>query len=172
MIIKAEMKHIPAIAAIYEAVHDREEAGMSTIGWIRGIYPTRATAEAAYRREDLYVQTDGERVVGAAVINQIQPEAYAVGNWTCPAEAHEVLVLHTLVIDPAYAGHGYGRAFVQYYECLAREQGMRVLRIDTNARNLTARGMYAHLGYHEAGIVPCEFNGIPDVSLVLLEKVL
>lgn len=42
--------------------------------------------------------------------------------------------------------------------------------MDTNAKNLRARAMYAALGYREAGIVPCVFNGIPDVMLVHLEK--
>ncbi|MBQ0018882.1 MAG: hypothetical protein KBS63_06770 [Clostridiales bacterium] len=45
-----------------------------------------------------------------------------------------------------------------------------VLRIDTNARNRTARKMYASLGFREADIVPTVFNGIPGVDLVLLEK--
>ena len=42
--------------------------------------------------------------------------------------------------------------------------------MDTNARNKTARKLYAGLGYWEAGIMPCVFNGIPDVQLVCLEK--
>ena len=40
----------------------------------------------------------------------------------------------------------------------------------SNARNVAARGLYKKLGYKEIGIVPTEFNGIPDVQLVLLEK--
>ena len=44
--------------------------------------------------------------------------------------------------------------------------------MDTNARNLAARRLYKHLGYLEAGIVSCVFNGIPDVQLVCLEKLL
>ena len=42
--------------------------------------------------------------------------------------------------------------------------------MDTNARNVAARGLYKKLGYKGIGIVPTEFNGIPDVQLVLLEK--
>ena len=42
--------------------------------------------------------------------------------------------------------------------------------MDTNAKNAAARRLYSRLGYREAGIVPCVFNGIPDVRLVCLEK--
>ena len=53
---------------------------------------------------------------------------------------------------------------------LARENGCTVLRMDTNAKNAAARRLYQKLGYAESDIVPCIFNGIPNVQLVLLEK--
>ena len=52
----------------------------------------------------------------------------------------------------------------------ARKNGCICLRIDTNEKNENARRLYAKLGYREAGIVPCVFNGIPGVNLVCLEK--
>ena len=42
--------------------------------------------------------------------------------------------------------------------------------IPANARNVSARRLYARLGYREVDIVPGEFNGIPDVQLVCMEK--
>ena len=30
--------------------------------------------------------------------------------------------------------------------------------------------MYAKHGYIESGVIPCEFNGIPGVNLVCMEK--
>ena len=44
--------------------------------------------------------------------------------------------------------------------------------MDTNARKAGARSLYKRLGYREIGILPCEFNGIPGVNLVMLEKTL
>ena len=82
------------------------------------------------------------------------------------------MVLHTLVISPKAARRGCGRAFVEFYERYALENGCKFLRMDTNARNLGARAMYQKLGYAEVDTVPCEFNGIPNVQLVLLEKYL
>ena len=57
-----------------------------------------------------------------------------------------------------------------FFESLAAEKGATELRMDTNARNARARALYARLGYREVGTVPCTFQGLPDVSLVLLEK--
>ncbi len=114
-------------------------------------------------------EENGDAVVGAAIINPLQPPSYAGAPWACAAPEDDILVLHTLVIDPA-AGKGLGRAFVDFYERTAKSQGCRALRMDTNARNLRARALYKKLGYTEIAVVPCTENGIPDVQLVLPEK--
>ena len=167
---KATAKDISAIAEIYENIHTEEEAGRTSIGWIRGIYPTQATAEAALLREDLFVAEEQPKILGAAIINQQQVDVYADGNWEYPAPDSEVMVLHTLVIDPKAMGNGYGPQFVKFYEDYALSQNCCYLRMDTNARNARARALYKKLGYREIGTVPCVFNGIPGVPLVLLEK--
>ena len=44
---KALASDLDAVAAIYDRVHDAQDSGQLTTGWIRGVYPTRATAQAA-----------------------------------------------------------------------------------------------------------------------------
>ena len=73
---KAQKADIDSIEKIYDRIHDSEEQGLSTIGWIRGVYPTRKTAEAALERGDLFVMLDDGNVVAAAVINQTQVYEY------------------------------------------------------------------------------------------------
>ncbi len=80
------------------------------------------------------------------------------------------MVLHTLTVDPLIKGHGYGRKFVEYYENYAKERGCYYLRMDTQSKNMAARKFYEKLGFKEPGITYCNFNGIPDVELVCLEK--
>lgn len=170
MFRKATAADIDKIAALYEKIYGEEEAGRSSTGWLRGVYPTRQTAQAAVALGDMFVDERDGCILSCGRINREQVDVYAQVPWQQEAGAEEVMVLHTLVVDPAVKGKGLGSVFVDFYEKYALENGCPCLRIDTNERNLRARALYKRLGYREAAIMPCEFNGIPGVGLVCLEK--
>ena len=170
LIRKAIENDAQAVAFIYEEIHTEEENGRAVIGWSRNVYPTLQTALSAVERGDLFVMEHGGEIVGTAIINQQQVDVYENARWQADAPSEEVMVLHTLVISPKAAAKGLGTRFVKFYEQYALEHGCAYLRMDTNARNLRARALYQKLGYREADIVPCVFNGLKDVQLVLLEK--
>lgn len=123
---KATEADIPAVTAIYDALLDREEQGLLTTGWTRGVYPTEQTARDSLAVGTLYVLEDGGRVTAAAKIDQSQMAQYTQCHWQHDAPSEQVLVLHTLVVDPAVKGKGYGTAFVAFYERLARDTGRRI----------------------------------------------
>lgn len=167
---KGTRADIPGIAAIYDRILEEEEAGLASVGWVRGVYPTEGAALEALEAGELFVMTEDGALAAAARINRIQVPVYSQIPWRWQAPAERVMVLHTLVVDPLQKGRGHGAAFVDFYERYAREQGCPCLRMDTNEKNTAARALYARLGYREAGTVPCVFNGIPGVRLVCLEK--
>ena len=164
------MNDLDRIEEIYSEIHREIEAGRASIGWIRGIYPVRATAEDSIRRRDMFVMEEEGKIVAAARINQYQGPEYDRAGWSFDADPDEVMVMHTLVVHPQEKGRGFGSAFAAFYEDYARSQGCTALRIDTNAINAVARSLYKKLGYREACIVPTDFNGIPGVNLVCLDK--
>lgn len=172
MIRKADYQDIDSVASIYQRILSMD----TDIGWLPNVYPVRSTALEALDRGELYVyQTQStmeknKEILAAMILNQTQVDAYAQGSWHYPARDSEVMVMHTLVVDPSHFGKGIATEMVAFYESFASEHDCSVLRIDTNAINKPARAMYRKLGYQEAGIVPCIFNGIPGVNLVLLEK--
>lgn len=171
MFRKATQADIDAIAALYERIHDEEEAGRSSTGWQRGVYPVRAVAEEAAALGDMFVWEEEGRLLACGRLNREQVDgAYEMVDWQYPAAPEQVMVLHTLVVDPVEKGRGLGSRFVQFYEDYARQQGCPCLRLDTNERNLRARALYARHGYREAATVPCVFNSIPGVGLVCMEK--
>lgn len=172
MFRKATPDDIDQITEIYNKTHTEEEAGRTTIGWVRSIYPTRKTAEDSICKGDMFVEEVNGQVVAAAKINQEQVPEYIEAKWEHDVPDEQVMVLHTLVVSPEQKGKGYGPAFVAFYEKYALEHGCHYLRMDTNERNRAARALYKKLGYKEVSIVPCIFNGIEGVRLVCLEKAL
>ena len=168
---KAVRSDIPQVAAIYDRILTEEEQGRAATGWVRGVYPTEKTARDALEAGALFVLERDGAVAAAAKIDRNQVPEYANVSWRYPDVPPErVMVLHTLAVDPVFAGKGCGTQFVAFYEKYARENSCPYLRMDTNTKNTAARRLYARLGYREAGIVSCVFNGIPNVRLVCLEK--
>lgn len=170
MFRKATEADIDRIAEIYGEIHTEEEAGRTTTGWIRSVYPTRETAETAVALGDMFVEEDEGALIACGRINREQVDVYARVPWEHKADDSQVMVLHTLVVAPAAKGRGYGSEFVAFYERYALENDCPILRIDTNERNTAARTLYNKLGYREAAVMPCVFNGIPGVGLVCMEK--
>ena len=170
IIRKSTFDDIEKVSNIYINIHYEESMGKTTTGWLKGIYPVYDTAKAAFERGDLFVAENDGRVVAAAIINKIQGEVYEKACWEYDTAPENVMVLHTLVVDPCCSKSGIGTEMVAFYEKYALENNCPELRMDTNARNTVARKLYKKLGYKEVSIVPCVFNGIPGVQLVCLEK--
>ncbi|MBR2502828.1 MAG: GNAT family N-acetyltransferase [Oscillospiraceae bacterium] len=170
IIRKATAADIDAVAKIYEEIHSEEALGKVTTGWLKGIYPVKSTAQNALEKDWLFVAEENGEILSAAIINKYQGPIYEEAIWEFEADEEEVMVLHTLVVSPSSKQQGIGTKMVAFYEQYAAENGCHELRMDTNARNTIARKLYKKLGYKEVSIVPCVFNGIPDVNLVCLEK--
>ena len=165
-------KDIDAVATIYEKIHIAEENGIATIGWKRGVYPEKETALNALCRDDLFVIEENNRIVGSAILNKIQVDVYAKADWQYKANSSEVMVMHTLAVDPEMKHRGYGKSLIRFYEDYALKNNCPYLRMDTIDINFVARRLYQSMGYKEIGIMPCVFNGLEGTNLVLLEKCL
>lgn len=170
MIRMAMKNDISGVVKIYDKILELEAQGRVHTGWQKGVYPTEKTALDALDKQDLFVWEEDGRILAAARINQEQVPAYAECPWTYAAPDSEVMVIHTLVVDPDASGRGIGSKFVRFYEEFALKHGCHYLRMDTNVINTTARALYKKLGYSEPGIISCIFNGINGVKLVCLEK--
>ncbi|MFR4757915.1 MAG: hypothetical protein ACLT9P_07255 [Evtepia gabavorous] len=70
MFRQATLSDLEQIAAIYDHIHTEEEAGRATVGWVRGVYPTRQTALDAIQAGDMFVAEENGRLVATAKINQ------------------------------------------------------------------------------------------------------
>ena len=156
MIRLANELDLPAVAAIYEAILDHEDAtGIHYTGWQRGAYPTADTARNIFDAGTLYVGVDETGSVwGSMNLNGQQLPEYQNGAWTIPAEDRQVAIIHTLTIDPARAGQGLARQMVAFAEDTARRQGKTVLRLDTSMLFANSATLANHSGLSKASVSP------------------
>lgn len=169
---KSTVNDIDSVAEIYNRIHDYTENGILYTGWIRDIYPTRLAAMEAHTKGELFVEYMDGIIVGSAIINKVQLEIYKNAPWKYFANSDEVMVIHTLTIDPAIKRCGLGNKFMEFYEKYALQNNCKYLRLDTNEKNIEARKFYKKLKFDEIAILPTQFNNIGMVNLVLLEKAL
>lgn len=171
IIRKAVHKDVDAVTGIYKKLHTLEEAGLVSIGWDSNIYPIRETAENALEDDTLFVMTIDDKVVASAIINQRQPPAYSLVEWSFHAHDDKVGVLHTLVVDPDFGKRGLGKLFVSFFEEHCKANGYEVARLDTQVKNTRPFNMYLNIGYRLAGIKETAFQGLPGiVDLAMFEK--
>ena len=170
IIRKATAEDLDSVSSIYSKIHTAEEKGQVVIGWKRGVYPEKVTAEEALNRNDLFVEEYNGNIVGTAILNQIQVDIYEKGKWEYDVPDEKVMVMHTLVIDPDVKGRGLGSAFARFYEKYAVENGCPYLRIDTNELNTNARSLYKKLGNKEISKLPNKFNGLDKINIKKKKK--
>jgi ribosomal protein S18 acetylase RimI-like enzyme len=153
-------------------------------------YPSRATAEEAAARGDLFLLVDAPepregatgdgaagrggasseaapRVAGSVILNAIEAPEYAPIEWRYPGPA---LVVHTLVIDPRRQGGGLGRAAMACCEAYARQRGYRGIRLDAFPGNRAAIALYERLGYELRGHVHFGFKPPGHERYAVYEK--
>lgn len=173
IIRKGKKSDVYAISDIYNSIHDAIERGQYNMKWYRDRYPTREWAEEHISAGDLYVLQDADNeVVASAIINHNPLPEYFAGRWYQPDNYEKILIIHTLVVRPDKMHRGYATALINYYEKMAIDMGCERLRLDTQAIDIPARQLYRKLGYIEADYLPCQFKGINDIDLVLIEKIL
>ncbi len=112
-------------------------------------YPSKSIIEKDITNRDLYILRFGNGLLGAVALNENQPEQYEGISWE--ANSTRVLVVHRLVVDPVYQGHGYGHLIMAFVEDYAVKNDYSVIRLDTYSRNVGALRMYQNRDYKIRG---------------------
>ena len=77
---KGTAADVPAVAAVYDALLQYEEAHGTTTGWQAGVYPTAAVSEGAPVQGTLFVLEEDGAVGAAMILNHVQAPEYAAAS--------------------------------------------------------------------------------------------
>ena len=109
-------------------------------------YPTITEIEHDLETKNLYVMTDGGKIIGAI---SIVPENELDGFdcWSCK-DGKEIA---RVVIDKDYQGHGLSYQMVQSIESILRENGHMAIHLSVAKSNIPAYKTYIKAGFTVVG---------------------
>jgi ribosomal protein S18 acetylase RimI-like enzyme len=128
-------------------------------------YPNAGVFERDVKLAQLWVAEIDGAMAGVAAITTDQEPEYAQVGWDITEPA---VVVHRLAVDPAFRGQGVAAALMIEAESVARERGVRVLRVDTNSHNEATQRLFPKLGYTFAGEIGLSFR--PGLRFLCYEK--
>ena len=147
------------VAQLYDKLNDYLSENQNYPGWKKGIYPTLETAKEAFAQKSLFAAKIDGQIAGTVILNNQQPPVYNTLNWKFDGN---VLVIHTLAIDPDFMSKGVGGALLEFTEAFAQIEGYTSIRLDVSEQNNPAIKLYTKKGYSYVGKV--------DLSLENLTK--
>ena len=124
----ASLEELAAVEAIVESAYARY---VPIIGRKPG--PMLDDYRALIDKGHVYVLSDGGRISGILVLI---PEEHA-------------MLLDNVAVSPHAQGRGHGRALIAFAERMARERGLRAIRLYTNEAMTENVALYARLGFVE-----------------------
>lgn len=138
---------IDELERLYDELNDHLASNGNFPGWIKGIYPCRDNAQAGVQDRTLFVARCGGKIAGSFILDHCPEEAYHSVKWKIEADYRYILVVHTLVVHPAFLRMGVGCALMNHALQLARETGMKAIRLDVYVKNFPAIAMYERCGF-------------------------
>jgi len=154
---------VPTVLALVRRVVPLMRAG-GNFQW-DDQYPNAAAFERDVDQGWLWVAEVQGQVAGAAAITTEQEPEYAEVGWD-PGE--RAVVVHRLLVDPAFRGQGLAAALMRLAEEVARNWDIAVLRVDTNKANAATQRLFPRLGYTFAGEIGLGFR--PGLRFHCYEK--
>ena len=109
-------------------------------------YPSIAEIEHDLETKNLYVMTDGSKVIGAiSVVPENELDSFDC--WSCK-DGKEIA---RVVIDKAYQGHGLSFEMVQKVASILRRNGWKAIHLSVVKTNIPAYKTYIKAGFTVVG---------------------
>ena len=149
MIRKATLSDIDSILLLTKAcAKDMTQKGINQ--WNEH-YPSSAAFQHDIKRNELYVLTHENMIIGCIVISTLMDEEYVPIEWLTPNTKN--IYIHRLAVHPEYQGRGFAQQLMDFAEQFATEHDYRSIRLDTFSQNTRNQAFYERRGYKRLGSI-------------------
>ncbi|WP_194190669.1 GNAT family N-acetyltransferase [Clostridium chrysemydis] len=138
---------IDEVELLYNDLNDAWGKRINYPGWKKGIYPIRSIAEKGVSEGNLYIAKYKGKIVGSIILNHEPESAYKGVKWKITDNYSEILVIHTLVVNPNYFRLKIGEKLMDFAYELAENLNMKSIRLDVYENNKPAIKLYEKCGY-------------------------
>lgn len=108
-------------------------------------YPNAKAFEQDIARNELYVLTIEDTIVGTIVISSLMDNEYQTVKWLTPSTKN--IYIHRLAVHPDYQGRGFAQELMNFAENFAIENTYLSIRLDTFSINYRNQKFYEQRGY-------------------------
>lgn len=144
---KATPDDFAAIIDFYDDVIEHTPCVTKYARWQKGKHPTADGIKAYIEEGSMYLYKEGGLIAGAMAVTMYQGADYHSIEWSTQVADNEVAVIHILAVRPGKQGTGIGSGMVLEAIDLAKEKGMKAIRLDALASNTPAHKIYERLGF-------------------------
>lgn len=164
---KCREADVVATGTFYDAVVFWLDQHINFPKWMYKIYPSESWVREMTKAGEQYICVDGEKIIGAFVLNTDPQGNYRKGNWSRELPDGAYMVLHALAISPELQGRGFGAEVVRFCTEKAKAEGYKALRLDIVPGNIPAKKLYEKTGFRYVEDVDLDRNiaHIPIFSL-------
>lgn len=146
-VARAREDQFESIRNFYHLIIDDMAEGPSYVMWQKDVYPAPEFLADSIRQGELYIVTESDVIVAAMVFNHNYNESYKQCRWQTDADDSEVMVIHALGVHPYFLGKGHAKTLVKKAISIARDRGMKAIRLDVLEGNIPAENLYSGFGF-------------------------
>ena len=146
-ITKAQADEYPVVRQFYHSMIDSIQDYSFKTCWEKDIYPSPDFLQSAVSRSGLFLGRIDGRIAAAMVLNHDCNPEYQSIKWQIDANRDEVLIIHALGVHHDFSGRGCGRSMVKKAIEIARNTGMKAMRLDVLNGNVYAEKLYTSCGF-------------------------
>ena len=144
---KCDASFFKPLCEFFEEVMQNLISNINYPKWTYGVYPCKDSIKNDIDSGWQYIALEGEKIVGAFILNENPMGNYQKGSWSKNLNEGEYLVIHTLATSPKHFGKGIASKMVRFALDYAKQAGYKGIRLDVVPTNTPANTLYEKMGF-------------------------